>query len=551
MKVLVIVDVQKEFNKFIQHDLVDELYEYARKFKQVYQIWDTHKTDITPTYVFPNQVDAVKKKYGKNHFSDKVQKFIKDKTDETFEGNLFKLSDSEGYIVRVDNNHDWFYVNPEIVQLIQKLKNDQVILTGGADNECLEDVYQAFKAFGLNVHINKKYVYSAKTDQNDSVEDKVNESFKNKYNHDVIVIKAESEDESVRVQQLCFENDLSWFGCDKEIKYIYDIYPIYYYLFLNTKECGQMSLDNDLSYYVRNKVKDNIDPYIYTISEHRKINSILKNGSITPTYEPRKLDRTLEKVSYNVISTSKIEPTIWHPYRFKTEQEFKDEYGPDWKKLVKWHPRNDMDYLFGTDLEYDFPDYNEEIQIPRNSDEYNRSWNINRDHLVPNKKKIMIPDYKPKKVDRTLEKLNIPQGTSYKDIKRKLDNFENDWILIRIDGPIQQRRMLDILESINNVVKPPIFKIRSCFYEMNNPEFNETYWAIPLKENLTFVSLQVYSVPYSYATSKEFKERIENNNILFTDMTYPGKVELIFSDMFGTVIDPKVLYTPRKIEREK
>ena len=118
MKVLVIVDVQKEFDKFIQHDLVDELYDYARKFKQVYQIWDTHKTDVAPTYVFPNQVDAVKKKYGKNHFSDKVRKFIADKTDETFEGNLFKLSDKEGYIVRVDNNHNWFYVNPEIVRII-------------------------------------------------------------------------------------------------------------------------------------------------------------------------------------------------------------------------------------------------------------------------------------------------------------------------------------------------------------------------------------------------------------------------------------------------
>lgn len=169
MKILVIVDVQKEFNKFMQRDLVDELYDYARLFKQVYQIWDTHKNDVAPTYVFPNQVDAVKKKYGKNHFSDKVRKFINDKTDETFEGNLFKLSDNEGYIVRVDNNHDWFYVNPEIVELIQKLKDNQVILVGGADNECLEDVYQAFKAFGLYVHINKKYVYSAKTDQNDSI----------------------------------------------------------------------------------------------------------------------------------------------------------------------------------------------------------------------------------------------------------------------------------------------------------------------------------------------------------------------------------------------
>ena len=171
MKVLVIVDVQKDFDKFIQHDLVDELYDYAENFDQVYQIWDTHKTDVAPTYKFPNQVDAVKKKYGKNHFSNEVKEFIKDKKHETFEGNTFKLSEGKGYIVRVDNNHAWFYVNQEMVELIEKLNNKKIILVGGADNECLEDVYQAFKAFGLDVQINRKYIYSAKTDKHDSVED--------------------------------------------------------------------------------------------------------------------------------------------------------------------------------------------------------------------------------------------------------------------------------------------------------------------------------------------------------------------------------------------
>jgi len=179
MKVLVIVDVQKEFDKFIQGDLVDSLYEYCENFKEVYQIWDTHKTKISPTYKFPNQVDSIKKLYGKNHFSNKIKQFIKEVEDETLEGNTFKLSNDNGYIVRIDNNHDWFFVNPEIVELIGKLKDREVILVGGASNECLEDVYQAFKAFGLNVRINEKYVYSAQTDQNDSIED-INENYNSK-----------------------------------------------------------------------------------------------------------------------------------------------------------------------------------------------------------------------------------------------------------------------------------------------------------------------------------------------------------------------------------
>lgn len=170
MKVLVIVDVQKEFGKFIQHDLVKELEKYCEEFDQVYQIWDTHKNKIAPTYKFPKQVKSVKKLFGINHFNDKVKKYTKEIENSTEEGTILKLSDGS-YVVRVDNNHDWFYVNPEITDLINELKNDNVTLVGGADNECLEDVYVAFKAFGVNVEINDKYVYSAKTRSNDSIFD--------------------------------------------------------------------------------------------------------------------------------------------------------------------------------------------------------------------------------------------------------------------------------------------------------------------------------------------------------------------------------------------
>lgn len=171
MNTLVIVDVQKQFDKYIQYDLVDELSKYSEKFDRVYQIWDTHNGVVAPTHSFPKQVDSIPKKFGKKFFSKSVSDFIKNIEDDTEEGTIFTLSGGEGYIVRVDNNHDWFYVNPEIVDLINKIKGDKVILAGGADGECLEDVYQAFLAFGLNARINRKYTYSAKTSKNDSVEE--------------------------------------------------------------------------------------------------------------------------------------------------------------------------------------------------------------------------------------------------------------------------------------------------------------------------------------------------------------------------------------------
>jgi hypothetical protein len=172
MRVLVIVDVQKEFEDFIQHDLVAELSIYAEEFDKVYQIWDSHKA-TGPTHSFPNQVKTVEKLFGKNHFSDDVKEFTKEAENSTEEGKLFKLSNENGYLVRVDNNHDWFYVNPEITNMLLEIKNDNITLVGGADGECLEDVKVAMESFDLDVTMNDKYIYSAKTSNDDSIKESV------------------------------------------------------------------------------------------------------------------------------------------------------------------------------------------------------------------------------------------------------------------------------------------------------------------------------------------------------------------------------------------
>jgi hypothetical protein len=170
MKTLVIIDVQREFDEYIQHDLVDAISLYSEEFDNVYQIWDTHHNTYAPTHSFPGQIDSIPKKFGKKHFNDNVKAFIEKINNSSEEGRTFKLSDG-GYIVRVDNNHDWFYVNSEIVDLISKIKNDDVTLVGGALGECIEDVFQTFLAFGINCKINNKFTYSAKTSQEDSIKE--------------------------------------------------------------------------------------------------------------------------------------------------------------------------------------------------------------------------------------------------------------------------------------------------------------------------------------------------------------------------------------------
>lgn len=205
MKVLVIVDVQKQFKKFIQHDLIGELEKYCECFDKVYQIWDSHNNVTAPSESFSNEIDCIPKKFGKNCFSPAVKKFITKIENSTEEGKVFSLKNDDGYIIRVDNNHDWFYINPEIVKLINEIKNDDITLVGGAEGECLEDVYQAFIAFDLKTNIDHKYTYSAKTKYKDNVKDTIGDWKESKFEsvkkfNDFLI---ESNNDAESAEEIC------------------------------------------------------------------------------------------------------------------------------------------------------------------------------------------------------------------------------------------------------------------------------------------------------------------------------------------------------------
>ena len=298
IKALVIVDVQKEFNEYIQHDLVDALSDYAEKFDTVYQIWDTHKNTVGPTHSFPGQIDSIPKKFGKKHFSDEVTEYIEKIKKSSSNGRTFKLSDEEGYIVRVKNNHDWFYVNPEIVELISKLKGKKVILAGGADGECLEDIYQAFLAFGLNTHINKKYTYSAKTSQEDSIQ----ESKVENYPFNKIVFKVNDVDDGLKIiwylEQLFPTYKISHRFHESDIEYPnYAFIPINY-LMENPPENTTVSVsiiseqdtEETLDNLFRRNQTNMYDKDVLTIKDIDMISTILRTGKRIkkPSYEPKK-----------------------------------------------------------------------------------------------------------------------------------------------------------------------------------------------------------------------------------------------------------------------
>ena len=161
--ILVIVDVQKVFGKFIPEDYEKKLNQYCKDFKQVIQIWDSNKVS-KPSWKFDNQVELIRKNYGtkfSNNLVDVTNKLEKDNPD-VKEGDVFKVGDNN-YVVKIDNNHKWFYLNDDLVGLYKELKGKKIIIVGGADQECIEDVYISMKSFGINVVYNHEYIYSVQT----------------------------------------------------------------------------------------------------------------------------------------------------------------------------------------------------------------------------------------------------------------------------------------------------------------------------------------------------------------------------------------------------
>lgn len=184
--ILLIVDVQSNFKKYFPTDpngYLKKLDTYCEEFpvdglKGVYQIWDSNRGS-KPTYKFKNQVDLIEKKFGIKRLYNKYKGGFKEwiyyifdedtlnkffaKKNKFEEGESFKIKDKNEYLVYIGNNHKWFYVNEELVDLFQKLRGKKVILVGGADSECLLDIYIALKAFNVTPVYNHQYIYSAET----------------------------------------------------------------------------------------------------------------------------------------------------------------------------------------------------------------------------------------------------------------------------------------------------------------------------------------------------------------------------------------------------
>lgn len=184
---LIIVDVQKSFKKFFSEMYLNELNKYCNNFQNVYQLWDNHVDgknvdkdylyDETPEipihddlYHFPNQKDLIEKRYNYKVDADFYKKIldkdvyqeISDKEDrkELKKGDIFPTK--EGTIITfINNNHVWFHVPKKLYDLLTSLKEKEVIIVGGADSECLEDVVTTAERLGVKIKRDYKFIYTA------------------------------------------------------------------------------------------------------------------------------------------------------------------------------------------------------------------------------------------------------------------------------------------------------------------------------------------------------------------------------------------------------
>lgn len=184
---LLIVDVQKSFRKFFTEMYLHELKKYCNQFSNVYQIWDNHSLgknvdkdylyDDNPEipihddlYHFPNQKELIEKRYNYDVDADFYKKILDKKVyneiSEKEDNNSLKKGDffptkEDTIIVYIGNNHKWFHVPVKLYELLNVLKGKEVIVVGGADSECLEDIVITGESLGVNIKRNHKYIYSA------------------------------------------------------------------------------------------------------------------------------------------------------------------------------------------------------------------------------------------------------------------------------------------------------------------------------------------------------------------------------------------------------
>jgi hypothetical protein len=137
-------------------------------------------------------------------------------------------------------------------------------------------------------------------------------------------------------------------------------------------------------------------------------------------YKPKKIVRSIETVDEGV--------SHW-TYRYKTEEEFEEQYGANWREQIQYENpsdvgvswAHDMDYLIGLPCDIEDIDMTENQRYHLPTDKNSRGyWIITNEMLTKNKQ--IVPSYSPRKIDRTLlESLRVAR---YNYVVVRVENWD-------------------------------------------------------------------------------------------------------------------------------
>jgi hypothetical protein len=248
---------------------------------------------------------------------------------------------------------------------------------------------------------------------------------------------------------------VEYFGDENEEEF-YIVVQKYNHFTWNWGLLSYLLIDKEENNYIFNKIFN-----YKNVNTKTKIEDILINGDITPSYRPRRIERTLEAITYYYNPITREKTT--YPYRFKTEEELDRDAA--YKREYSWYFSDysfsfvpQMIYLCGKTLEKKFPINQRYI---RTDDE---EWTIHLGMLEKNE--LIAPEYKPKKFKRTLESFStfdIKNSTYFNYYNTLFIQIKcTDEIVKSID---EFKKVIHKLEDIFDVIFSSVISIYYKFRE--------------------------------------------------------------------------------------
>jgi hypothetical protein len=121
-----------------------------------------------------------------------------------------------------------------------------------------------------------------------------------KYKYNMIVIQIDNKTDSIYIQKYLFSKGLLWYGDNRNISSFNFNNDRVLYLYVTLNDNINLRGDGHKHYFLQSNVIDtshiskfNTDPKIYTINDLSKIKSIIEYGEISPSYKPKRIERSL------------------------------------------------------------------------------------------------------------------------------------------------------------------------------------------------------------------------------------------------------------------